>query len=67
MDELIDTHPFNRSRMAFRLTILEWEVNGRPSFTHSSYFSKVETISEKSGRFAGFAAQQRFMRCASAG
>ncbi|KAA8520167.1 hypothetical protein F0562_014423 [Nyssa sinensis] len=66
IDELMDTHPFKRSRIAFRLTSPEWEESGRPSLTHSSYFSKADTMSLKSGRLEGFAAQQRFMRCASA-
>ena len=34
---------------------------------HSSYFSRAETMELKSGRFEGLAAQQRLMRCASAG
>lgn len=67
IDELMATQPFKRSRMALRFTSPEWEVRGRPSLTHSSYFSKAETMELKSGRFEGLAAQQRFMRCASAG
>uniref|UniRef100_M1B0U1 Serine/threonine-protein kinase HT1 n=1 Tax=Solanum tuberosum TaxID=4113 RepID=M1B0U1_SOLTU len=63
----MDTQPFNRSRIAFRLTSPEWRVSGRPSLMHSSYFSRAETMSVKSGLFEGFAAQQRLMRCASAG
>lgn len=67
IEELIVTQPFKRSIMALRFTSPECEVRGRPSFAHSSYFSNAETIELKSGRFEGFAAQQRFMRCASAG
>lgn len=61
------TQPFKRSRMTFRLTRPEWRVSGSPSLTHSSYFSKADTMSTKSGRLEGFAAQHRFMRCARAG
>lgn len=66
-DELMATQPFKRSRMALRFPSPEWEVRGRPSLIHSSYFSSAETMELKSGRFEGLAAQQRFMRCASAG
>ena len=67
MEELIGTQPFKRSIMTFLLTRPEWWVRGRPSFTHSSYFSRVHTMSLKSGLFEGFADQQRFIRWASAG
>lgn len=69
MEELIDTQPFMRSIITFLLTRPDewWWLSARPSFTHSSYFSKVDTISLKSGRFEGFADQHRFIRRASAG
>lgn len=66
-DEFMDTQLLKRSRMAFLLTTPECSVSGRPSFTHSSYFSSADTMSLKSGRFDGFAAQHLFIRCASAG
>lgn len=65
-EDLMDTQPFKRSIMAFRLTSPEWRVNGSPSLTHSSYFSRADTMCVKSGLFEGLAAQQRFIRCASA-
>jgi len=67
MEEVIDTQPFRRSTITFLLTSPEWWLIGTPSFKHSSYFSNVQTMSLKSGRFDGFPDQQRFIRCASAG
>lgn len=67
MEDMVDAQDFKRSIMAFRFTNLLWCAIGRPSFTHSSYFSNATTMSLKSGRFDGFAAQHRFIRCANAG
>lgn len=67
MEEVMETQPLKRWMMAFRVTSPEWWVRGRPSFTHSSYLSSVDTMSLKSGLFDGFADQQRFIRWASAG
>lgn len=67
MEELVEAQAFKRSIMAFRLTNFLWCERGRPSFTHSSYFSKATTMSLKSGRFDGFAAQHRLIRWANAG
>lgn len=67
IEELVEAQAFKRSIIAFLFTNLLWCARGSPSFTHSSYFSNAATMSLKSGRFDGFAAQHRLIRWASAG